>query len=399
MGQRKTVIMANTLMVMVFLTKILSSLGQEDIAHHEIAYPHSQVNQEHPSYSFGYGVADTHTGDIKTVWEAKEGDSVKGHYSVVEPDGSMRSVEYSTGPKSGFSAMVNNEDIQIPNVPVSSDAMEEKALRDYGRQYDYSEDQNYEPPSMRERKRKRHPYEALFRDYEFVKRPKYPADLEPSDYTHSISIKHPRDDIGPEATAESHIGFNFDPDCKHKHKIKESNYYPNVPDFDFRRQKYPPIDSYKSEYEKYMSESSNNMEKLAHMYKHNDQYKPVKPQDEFGEWSPTKNDYHGIPDIPPEKLFADLPPLRPKNKHRPNKNPEPYEDLDDYILVPKRKNKKPPRFAEPPEYAHESDEEFDDAFDDDRYHKPPRPSNQKEVVRKIVKKKKPVINLLDIFDI
>lgn len=34
--------------------------------------------QESPSYSYGYGVADTHTGDIKTVWEAKEGDTVKG---------------------------------------------------------------------------------------------------------------------------------------------------------------------------------------------------------------------------------------------------------------------------------------------------------------------------------
>lgn len=37
-------------------------------------------SQENPSYSFGYGVADTHTGDIKTVWEAKEGDTVKGNF-------------------------------------------------------------------------------------------------------------------------------------------------------------------------------------------------------------------------------------------------------------------------------------------------------------------------------
>lgn len=39
--------------------------------------------QESPSYSYGYGVADTHTGDIKTVWEAKEGDTVKGDLVLI----------------------------------------------------------------------------------------------------------------------------------------------------------------------------------------------------------------------------------------------------------------------------------------------------------------------------
>lgn len=34
--------------------------------------------KETPVYSFGYGVADTQTGDVKTVWETKEGDTVNG---------------------------------------------------------------------------------------------------------------------------------------------------------------------------------------------------------------------------------------------------------------------------------------------------------------------------------
>lgn len=30
------------------------------------------------SYSFSYGVSDGRTGDIKTVWESRDGDTVKG---------------------------------------------------------------------------------------------------------------------------------------------------------------------------------------------------------------------------------------------------------------------------------------------------------------------------------
>lgn len=34
--------------------------------------------QTSPSYSYGYGVQDAKTGDLKTAWEEKEGDTVKG---------------------------------------------------------------------------------------------------------------------------------------------------------------------------------------------------------------------------------------------------------------------------------------------------------------------------------
>lgn len=39
--------------------------------------------QGKPSYSFSYGVSDASTGDIKTVWETKEGDTVKGEYCTM----------------------------------------------------------------------------------------------------------------------------------------------------------------------------------------------------------------------------------------------------------------------------------------------------------------------------
>lgn len=323
-----------------------------------------------------------------------------GQYSVIEPDGSMRSVRYSAGPTTGFTAEVNNEGAQIQASAEGRDLMEDKVLRDY-KHFDFPDDPALEY-NANDRKRRRHPYESLFRDYELKKRLKYPTDQESSDYTHSITIKHPHeDDADSLLAAESHVGFNFDPNCKKKRNKDSNNSFLKTSDFDFRKQKFPSItdDKYKSEFEKYLSDSSN-MEKVLQMYKNNEKYKPFKEEDdEFENWSGIKYNYHSIPDIPPENLFSDYSPPRPKKKSKPHKKPEflDSEDLDDFILVPKKKHKKPPRFAEPPEY-HGPDEEFDDSYDED-YYKPPRNPPQKEIVRKIVKKKKPVINLLDIFDI
>lgn len=36
--------------------------------------------QDHPKYSFNYGVADHHTGDVKSQHETRDGDVVKGMY-------------------------------------------------------------------------------------------------------------------------------------------------------------------------------------------------------------------------------------------------------------------------------------------------------------------------------
>lgn len=62
--------------------------------------------QAHPSYSYSYGVKDLHSGDVKSQWETREDGIVKGHYSVVEPDGSIREVDYTADAKNGFNAVV-----------------------------------------------------------------------------------------------------------------------------------------------------------------------------------------------------------------------------------------------------------------------------------------------------
>ncbi|GBP55706.1 Cuticle protein 19 [Eumeta japonica] len=60
----------------------------------------------YPKYSFDYSVKDPHTGDHKTQWESRDGDVVKGAYSLAEPDGTTRIVEYTADKHNGFNAIV-----------------------------------------------------------------------------------------------------------------------------------------------------------------------------------------------------------------------------------------------------------------------------------------------------
>ncbi|RZC41726.1 Chitin bind 4 domain containing protein, partial [Asbolus verrucosus] len=72
----------------------------------------------HPKYAFRYGVSDPHTGDVKSQQESRDGDVVKGQYSLVEPDGSIRTVDYIADPVNGFNAVVSKSapSLHIPPV-------------------------------------------------------------------------------------------------------------------------------------------------------------------------------------------------------------------------------------------------------------------------------------------
>nr|CAD7193565.1 unnamed protein product [Timema douglasi] len=60
----------------------------------------------HPQYKFDYAVHDPHTGDVKNQWESRDGDVVKGSYSLVESDGTVRTVDYTADKHNGFNAVV-----------------------------------------------------------------------------------------------------------------------------------------------------------------------------------------------------------------------------------------------------------------------------------------------------
>ncbi|XP_017874537.1 PREDICTED: larval cuticle protein A3A-like isoform X1 [Drosophila arizonae] len=63
----------------------------------------------HPQYRFSYGVDDKLTGDSKGQVEERDGDVVRGEYSLVDADGYKRTVQYTADPINGFNAVVNRE--------------------------------------------------------------------------------------------------------------------------------------------------------------------------------------------------------------------------------------------------------------------------------------------------
>ncbi|XP_053660191.1 larval cuticle protein A2B-like [Anopheles marshallii] len=60
-----------------------------------------------PQYSYSYAVSDALTGDNKSQQESRSGDVVTGSYSLIEPDGTQRVVEYTADPVNGFNAVVH----------------------------------------------------------------------------------------------------------------------------------------------------------------------------------------------------------------------------------------------------------------------------------------------------
>ncbi|CAH3996476.1 uncharacterized protein LOC123711849 [Pieris brassicae] len=61
-----------------------------------------------PQYTFSYGVHDKKTGDSKSAHESRNGGSVKGYYTFVDPDGKQRTVHYTADDKYGFRASVQH---------------------------------------------------------------------------------------------------------------------------------------------------------------------------------------------------------------------------------------------------------------------------------------------------
>ncbi|XP_072396883.1 larval cuticle protein A3A-like [Diabrotica undecimpunctata] len=80
-------------------------------AQHDVDY------YAHPKYEFNYGVQDGHTGDHKTQHEVRDGDVVKGSYTVAEPDGTLRTVHYTADDHNGFNAVVEKSGHPVHPAP------------------------------------------------------------------------------------------------------------------------------------------------------------------------------------------------------------------------------------------------------------------------------------------
>lgn len=71
-------------------------------------------------YTFQYDVDDPFTGDSKSQSESRDGDVVRGQYTVNDPDGTTRIVDYSSDPVNGFKVSINRQpNGAAPYVPAS----------------------------------------------------------------------------------------------------------------------------------------------------------------------------------------------------------------------------------------------------------------------------------------
>ncbi|EDW77991.1 uncharacterized protein Dwil_GK24776 [Drosophila willistoni] len=68
------------------------------------------VEVEAPAhYDFSYSVHDEHTGDIKSQTESRKGDQVQGQYTLIDADGYLRTVDYTSDAHNGFNAVVRRD--------------------------------------------------------------------------------------------------------------------------------------------------------------------------------------------------------------------------------------------------------------------------------------------------
>ncbi|XP_063361304.1 cuticle protein 8-like [Cydia amplana] len=80
------------------------------LQHAAVGHAQHQLIEEHgpAKYEYAYSVEDPHTGDHKSHHETRDGDVVKGEYSLLQPDGSVRKVTYTADHHNGFNAIVHN---------------------------------------------------------------------------------------------------------------------------------------------------------------------------------------------------------------------------------------------------------------------------------------------------
>lgn len=74
-----------------------------------------------PQYSYAYDIQDGLTGDSKSQQENRNGDVVQGSYSLTDPDGTRRTVDYVADPVNGFNAVVRKEPLvaKVAAAPVA----------------------------------------------------------------------------------------------------------------------------------------------------------------------------------------------------------------------------------------------------------------------------------------
>ncbi|XP_073817924.1 larval cuticle protein A2B-like [Musca autumnalis] len=91
------------------VVKSVASLHPHAAAAHPIYAKVDDEFDHHPQYKYGYDVKDSISGDSKSQVEERNGDVVRGEYSLIDADGFKRTVKYTADDVNGFNAVVHRE--------------------------------------------------------------------------------------------------------------------------------------------------------------------------------------------------------------------------------------------------------------------------------------------------
>ncbi|XP_069705124.1 uncharacterized protein [Periplaneta americana] len=80
-------------------------------------------------YDYRYAVDDPKSGVINDRWEQRYGEYVKGAYSVLDPDGRVRTVDYEVDGPKGFHAVIRT---QFPRNSLLSYLQLQKSIKQHG---------------------------------------------------------------------------------------------------------------------------------------------------------------------------------------------------------------------------------------------------------------------------
>lgn len=94
------------------LLVIIGYVSGQHYLHGPLVNPLAYKIAEHEApahYDFSYSVNDPHTGDVKSQSESRKGDVLHGTYSLIDADGYLRTVDYTSDAHNGFNAVVKRE--------------------------------------------------------------------------------------------------------------------------------------------------------------------------------------------------------------------------------------------------------------------------------------------------
>ncbi|XP_061400481.1 larval cuticle protein A2B-like, partial [Musca vetustissima] len=88
---------------------VVKTVAPVHVASHQVLAKADDEFDPHPQYKYGYDVQDAVSGDSKSQVEERDGDVVRGEYSLIDADGFKRTVQYTADDVNGFNAVVHRE--------------------------------------------------------------------------------------------------------------------------------------------------------------------------------------------------------------------------------------------------------------------------------------------------